>query len=392
MSHLSLIIKNLQSTSMSLADLQNLTQVSLPTLRKSVQELTENHWIRVVGQAEANGGRPAMLFGLNEHYYVMVGVHLQLPGMRMILSDFRGQVLDEIEVHQGASLTPEEALQAIVDYVLDVQARFTERKLLGIGIATPGFTDPGSGDIISIGRVDGWQNFPICRRLSMLLDMPVEIANDVDCMAFAEFQHTGKPLDKNLTYFGFDEGVKVSIFLKGELYKGSFGNAGLLLSRLLAVPDADISSQDIQRILTISGFNELFENEIKALHKQEHSNYADLLALNHRVRLGMVMRGDHDNLSVCDKLANMLNAVLSVAITNILYVIQPDIIVLGGLLSAMPPSKFARLDSAIRQKMPPLFANHIQIEQAKLTSPNRAALGATYHFLEEFLVSDASGL
>ncbi|MEZ4555504.1 MAG: hypothetical protein R2854_03470 [Caldilineaceae bacterium] len=65
---------------MSLADLQQATQVSLPTLRRAVQDLTDARWIRVVGQAEANGGRPAMLFGADTTRFLLVGVHLQLPG------------------------------------------------------------------------------------------------------------------------------------------------------------------------------------------------------------------------------------------------------------------------------------------------------------------------
>ncbi len=70
--------------------------------------------------------------------------------------------------------------------------------------------------------------------------MPVQIANDIDCMAFAEIQHTGKSLVDNLVYVGFDEGVKASMFLNGELYKGSLGNAGLIVNRLLNVADTPL--------------------------------------------------------------------------------------------------------------------------------------------------------
>jgi len=382
------IIKNLQATPRSLADLQTITQVSLPTLRKGVQELSDNRWIQVVGQAEANGGRPAKLFGLDDSYFVLLGVHIQLPGMRMIISDLAGQILDEIEVYQQTQPSPEEVVHAISNYAHDIQVRFSDRSILGIGIAAPGFTDPDTGNIISIERVSGWQDFPICQRISSLVDVPVYIANDVDCMAFAEFQYTQKSFANNLAYFGFDEGLKVSMFLNGELYKGSFGNAGLIVARFLNVQDTDMSLDDQQRIMTISGLNEIFEEKVTGLSSAEQGLYEKMLNLPYRQRLELIFDGAQQGLPICVDMINILNSILATSIANIIYVIQPDHVVIGGLLSAMPSSLFAELGLMIRSHLPVLFANNSQIEQSQLTSSNIAALGANYHFLEQYLLRE----
>ncbi len=387
MSLFPLVIKSLQAAPLSLADLQSCTQVSLPTLRKAVQELTDQRWIRVVGQSEANGGRPAMLFGLDDSYYVVLGVHMQLPGIRMILSDLVGRVLDECEVFQGVQAGPDAAVKAITHYAVDVQARFSHRHILGVGIAAPGFTDPETGDIISIGRVPGWRDFPICQRIGTELEVPVEIANDVDCMAFAEFQHTGKSFENNLAYFGFDEGVKVSLFLNGKLYKGSFGNAGLIMSQYLHVPGDELPPEDQRQVLTISGINALLEREVVTLPDDEQQSYDAIMAASYRKRFMMIF--DEDSPPVCRMLARSLYEVLSSAVANTICVIQPDTVVIGGLLSGIPETAFTSLNSAIREKLPPLFANRVRIEQANLVSLNSAALGATYHFMERYLVPDS---
>jgi len=373
---------------MSLADMQLLTQVSLPTLRKAVQQLTDARWIRVVGQSEANGGRPPMLYGLDDSYFVVLGVHLQLPGIRLTLCDLSGNVLDELEVFEGTTPNPDEAVQAVINYTIDVRSRFDERQLIGIGIAAPGFTDPETGNIISIGRVLGWRDFPICRRLEEALDQPTQIANDVDCMAFAEFQHTGKSLENNLTYVGFDEGVKVSMFLNGELYKGSFGNAGLIMNRFPQVVNADVPADDQHQFLTLSGINTIFEREVANLTRDEQSQYLPMLQAGYRERLMMILQDAYARLPICQKLTNMLITVLASAVANTIYVIQPDTVVLGGFLSGMSDGTFTKLSAAIRENLPTLFANHIQIEQAQLFSPNTAALGAAHHFIERYLVPE----
>ena len=380
MSLYALILKQIQLAPMSLADLQTISKVSLPTLRKAVQELSETHWIRVVGQSETQVGRPAMLFGLDDAHFVVLGVHLQLPGMRMIVTDLTGNVLDESVVFRKIQPTPEDVLQAIVDYAKQVETEFPARKILGLGIAAPGFTDPESGNIITIGRVPGWESFPICQRLQNLLNVPVRIANDVDCMAFAEFQHTGKAFSSNLTFFGFDEGIKVSMFLNGELYKGASGNAGLVNSRFLEIPQTEFSPKLREQLFTISGISEIFEEKVSQV--SDYDSYDEILNAHSRKRMSLLLQSD---LPICREIHQMLIKVVSTAIANITYVIQPDVIVVGGALGAMSPTVFADLSTAIRKHLPTLLSNRVNIEKSQLSSENCAALGAHFHFLESYL-------
>lgn len=346
-------------------------------------------WIKVVGQAEANGGRPAKLFGMNDTVHVVIGVHMQLPGLRLIVTDLTGNILDEHVISSRTIPEPTQVIQAIIDYVVDVQSRFSNRNVLGLGLAAPGFTDPNTGDILTIGRVKGWENLPICRRLSAALNLPVKIANDVDCMAFAEFQFSGKSFEHNLAYLGFDEGIKVSLFLNGELYKGSFGNAGLIISRFLHLEDQPHTQDTIHRLLTMSGVNHIFEELLSTLDEATSAIYAPFLEVNNHRRFGMILQYANDaQFPICGEIVSMLISVLSTAITNVFYFVQPDTMVIGGALGDMPPTVFQRLREAVLAQLPMLFANRAIIEQASLSSYNSAALGATEHFLEDYLLAD----
>ncbi|NWG15740.1 MAG: ROK family protein [Chloroflexi bacterium] len=378
------IVRLLINEPMPLAYLQAATSVSLPTLRKAVQELLDSGWIRVVGQSEANGGRPAMLFGLDDRFYLVIGVHFQLPGIRLITSDLAGQVLDESEMFGQVVPSPGDVVNAIAAYVTRIQATYRDRPLLGIGIATPGFTDPDTGDILTIGRVPGWQNFPVCRRLQASTRLPVYAANDVDCMAFAEFQHTNESHEQNLAYVGFDEGVKVSLFFGGKLYKGSLGNPGLIASSLLHVDGVD-DRHEVHELLTIVGLNQMFERRMEGLNETERQAYLPVLAASPRQRVPLILMGAVERLPVCREMAQKLIQALSAAVANVIYFVQPDIIVMGGVLSLMPGELFTDLRMAIAAQLPTLMDNHVIIQQARLSSPNSAALGATQHFLQSYL-------
>jgi predicted NBD/HSP70 family sugar kinase len=386
------IVKHLRDTPMSLAELQAALPVSPPTLRKVVQDLADDRWVRVVGRANTNGGRPAMLFGIDNDYYLLLGIQLQLPGMRLIACDLSGRVIDESTAFQNETPRPDQVIQTVTDYVQAIRNRFTGRELLGIGLASPGFTDPVTGDIITINRVLGWHNVPICNHLSTLAGLPVKIANDVDCMAFAEFQHAGITLDKNLAYLGFDEGAKISMFLGGDLYKGSLGNTGLIVTDLLNLHKR-FSREEYRQILTISGINRLFTQRLAAFDSAAQRPYAAIVA-DHSPwqHFQSILQGAVEGLPICEEIVQVFTTTLATAIANVVLVIQPDTLIIGGALSAMPPQLIADLENEIRQMLPTLFTNRLIIQQAKLSTTNSAPIGAAIHLLNEYLASSSIDL
>lgn len=382
------IIRQLRKAPMSLADLQAQLHVSMPTLRKAVQELANAQWIRVVEQAETTGGRPAMRYGLDSRRYIIVGVHLQLPGIRLIVADLTGMVLDEAVISHNVLPKPIEVVQAIVDYTNRVRKLFAARSLLGVGIATPGFTDSASGSIITIIRVPGWENFPICARLEATLNLPVRIANDIDCMAFAEVQYTGVPADKNLIYVGFDEGVKACMFLRGTLYKSAFGNAGLVEGSF--VQTDGISRAQAQELMTIHGVNELFDEKWLALSESARKSYTSLYAEpDLRRRFQLILESAERGEELSAVIVQSVAAVLATSLASLIYIVQPDVLILGGALSSMPGGLHAKLENAIRTYLPGLLGNSLLIQKAQILSPNSAAIGATYEFMQNYDVDRA---
>ena len=380
------IVRLLRVHPQSLAALQRKTGVSLPTLRKAVQELSDARWVRVVGQAEANGGRPPALFGLDGDYYALIGVHLQLPGMRMATTDLTGRVLhDQRIIHDRVPL-PEEVVESISEYVEKVRDVLQGRQLLGIGIASPGFIDPVSNDILLIGRVPGWQNFPICSRVEAVAGVPTSVANDIDCMAFVEFDRTEQALERNLVYIGFDEGVKASLFLEGSPYRGSLGNAGLIASKPLHVEGRD-DRAEISEILSVHGFNAVFERRVDQLSPDSGVLYQPIRsAVDPHERFRQIVAADANQFPLCRDVTRLMVQTLAVAVANLIYVVQPDVLVLGGALCNLSPLDVSILEVQIRELLPAIISNHVVIRMSGVTSRNAAAVGAAQMLLEQHII------
>ncbi len=379
------IIQQLLKRPMSLADLAHSTTASLPTIRRAVQALTEARWIEIIGQAEANGGRPAMLYGINEDHYMIFGLELQLPGLQLLVSTLSGSIFERIDLFQGEIPDPNLALRVVVDSIHEIANRYPHRQALGIGVAAPGFIDLNSGDIIAIGRVPSFKNFPICRHLRESTRLPVQIANDVDCMAIAEFHDNYERLKKNLVYVGFCEGVKASLFLNGELYKSSNGNAGLIDPGLLK-SEGYLKPQLRNRLLTTSGFNDVFDQLVGDLAPDDKAAYQDISSLkdeNERFKAIIERAATED--PICYAMSADMISLLSTAIANIVLTVQPDEVIIGGLLGALPKRLFRQFESAVRGQIPALISNNLMIKQGTMAYNNNAAIGAIYHFLESKL-------
>ena len=148
--------------------------------------------------------------------------------------------------------------------------------------------------------------------------------------------------------------------------------------------------EEARNLLTVVGVDQIFEQSIALLDGTERSSYAHILATtNPRERLTLILGGASDGLPICREIARSLIAVLAVAVANVILIIQPDVVVIGGLLSAMSRDLFAELETATRKHVPALISHNTIFEQGRLVSRNSAAIGANYFFLQDY-VSDAA--
>ncbi len=280
-------------------------------------------------------------------------------------------------------------MRTVSRYAQRVKTRYEDGELIGLGIATPGYVDPASGDVLSISRAPNWPNFPLRSRLEAELGLPVAIENDVDCMALVEINDGDSGIEDWL-YVGLIEGVKASMYLNGQLYKGPFGNAGLI-GHTTVLPDGPICSCGkkgcLETIASVRAVNERFDQRIAAVKDAGVELKRIGLIEDRTAKFQMILQKAGSGDETCSDIVGDMIGALAQAIANLVYLLQVSRLIIGGAISGMHPDLQNHLENEVRRRLSPLLSNHLVIRQAQNTSPYVAAVGASQRLFERLVSS-----
>lgn len=167
-------------------------------------------------------GKPAILVGVRhqDHHVVAVDISddVRLHGAVLDLS---GAILQRREVPLDGR-TGEAAVQLVAELCRDL-LDCTDRRVLGVGVATPGLVDD-DGVVLQAPNL-GWTAVPLAALLGEQLGLPVHVANDANTAAMGEYTF-GAAGEHGLMLIRVGKGVGAGLLLEGALLQGQHLAAG----------------------------------------------------------------------------------------------------------------------------------------------------------------------
>jgi len=115
-------------------------------------------------------------------------------------------------------------IDLVVDEVFDA-SNLTKDAIEAIGVTIPGLAEPISGTWV-YACFSGIRNFPIVKIIAEKYGKPVFIENDVNACALAEKYFGGCRETENFLWVTVSNGVGGGLVLRGDIFSGSYGNAG----------------------------------------------------------------------------------------------------------------------------------------------------------------------
>lgn len=247
--------------------------------------------------------------------------------------------------------------------IKDILEQYGVYKIEGICISSAGVVDTEKGEIIYAGpTIPKYTGTKIKEELEKEFNLPCEVENDVNCAGLGEYWKGVGINSKSMVCITVGTGIGGSIILDGKLLNGIGYTAG-------EIGYMDINGNYIQNIASSKYLIEKIQKE-----KKEKEGIEGKISGLHIFELAK--QGD----KICVEVIDELIRNLSISIRNIIYLLNPEIVVIGGGITAQKEYLEEKIRQYVNDNMISDIFRKTKIKLAK--QGNQAGLlGALYHFL-----------
>jgi glucokinase len=158
----------------------------------------------------------------------VIGVDIGGTKVAVGLVDQNGKILSQLRRPMVANGEPEAALEAVTAAInaLSAQSESSASSPRAIGICAPGPLDPVTGMVINPPNLPCWRNFPLASRVRDVYRGPVKLDNDANAAALAETRWGAARGYRYVFYATVGTGIGSGIVFDGRIYHGRTGAAG----------------------------------------------------------------------------------------------------------------------------------------------------------------------
>ena len=349
----------------TLSDLSKELNISIPKTNELVVELIRDGLVKDYGKSESNAGRRPNLYGLQPNSAFFIGVEVKNLHLTIGLMDFRKNFVKIEEnipfVLQNTQQSLTDLCQAINAFI--VRSAVKKEKILGVGVTLMGRINYKSGHNYNYFN---FNEKPLTKLIEEKVAIHTFLENDSRAMAYAEFDTDIVKGEKNVLFLNIDRGIGTGIMINGQLYYGKSGFAG----EFGHIPLFD------NEILCYCGKKGCLETEVSGnalrnqfisrLQKGESSILTQRFSNLQEIQLEDIIHAAlHDDTLAIELIAHV-GEKLGRGIALLINLFNPELVILGGLLSTTGDYLFLPVKSAVNKFSLSLVNSDTQLKLSKL--------------------------
>ncbi len=325
-------------------DLADLVRLTRPTVSDIVAELIAEGWVREVGVGIGGVGRRPLLLQCVPDARLTVGVDVGINRIRCGVMDLTGALLTCVEAPL-TDLSPEAVIDEICAGVTQVIATVESSRLLGVGVGLHGLVDNLTG-MSRFAPHLGWREVPIGALLSARLGMQVEVENDVRAMAIGQYMFGVGHEVETLVCLSVGIGIGAGIVMNGQPYRGMHGGAGEIGHTKVMPGGLPCRCGGHGCLETLASTLALVERATLRLMQGEKSSLQGSRQLTDQMLIEAALGGDR----LAQDLLAEAGHYLGVALANLVNLLNPQIVVIGGGMSGAGDLLLEPMKVSLRQE------------------------------------------
>lgn len=281
-----------------------------------------------------------------------------------VLSD-EGEIFIDGTVSTKVTEKENFILSDVKKLIRNILDEYRNYEIKGICVSTAGVVNPEKGEIAYAGpTIPKYTGTKIKEELEKEFSISCEVENDVNCAGLGEYWKGAGKGSKSMVCLTIGTGVGGSVILDGKLLNGIGYTAG-------EIGYMDVNGSYIQNIASSRYLVEKVQKE-----KVEKEGITD--AITGVDIFELAKKGDE----ICIAGINEIISNLAVGVRNIIYLLNPEVIVIGGGITAQKEYLEEKIRNEVNDGMISDMFRKTRIELAQ--QGNQAGLlGALYNFLNK---------
>jgi pyruvate formate lyase activating enzyme len=236
------------------------------------------------------------------------------------------------------------------------QARICADEVAGVGLSFAGHTNGRRGVVLTSSNMPEWDQVPLRDIVSKRLNQHVLLDNDTNLAVVAEHRYgAGRGAD-DVVYVTFSTGVGMGIIVGGKLYQGYTGTAGEIGHTVVETDGRRCSCGKRGCLMAYACGIALRNRAWERIQSGEETELRDLCwddpqLINGELICEVASRGD----PVAQDLIISTGRYLGIALSTIVQVLNPELIVIGGGLTNIGSMLLDPCIESLRQNIHPVL-------------------------------------
>jgi glucokinase len=248
-----------------------------------------------------------------------------------------------------------------------------------VGFGVPGIINPVQGTVVNLTNVKGWTNIPLRSMIMERTRLVGNLENDAKAMAYAEWKHGAGQSVPNVVCVTLGTAVGGALILNGRLYRGATYVAG-------EIGQTSIDYNGVDFVYGNKGALEAYvgHRQISAFAKELYKQHGRTLS-DDEAHLDHLSKAADEGDTVADDVWRSVGLKIGVGLTNVIWLVNPDRIVIGGGVANAGERLFRYIRQTIQSRCEKTFWKNLDIVPATLGN-DAGIIGAASLALEsEFL-------
>ncbi len=214
-----IVLNYIRQGGLSRADISRLTGLTRASITYIVDSLVEDGLVVETGFNQPKIGKRSVLLSINPSASYVIGVSIQRGSLRLTVLGLSTKIYEDRIIYDETD-SLKESLE-IINQLITLFLKKYGKKIIGIGVTSPGPVDSKKGLILNPTRLNKWHYFDICNYLEQRYKIPCYLNKDINSYACLEKTFNSELADKSFIEIMSERGIGSAIVMDGEMFVGN---------------------------------------------------------------------------------------------------------------------------------------------------------------------------